>query len=68
MAGPVQTFRKIWSAVTGQNEPPAPEVVIHDPAAQQAHNLDDPFADDKVQARIADAIAATGNRKTKNSF
>jgi hypothetical protein len=68
MASPVQTVRNIWSAMTGHNEPAAPEVIIHDPTAQQAHNLDDPFADDKVQARIADAIAATGNRKTKNSY
>ena len=68
MAGPVQTLRKIWMAVTGQKEPAAPEVVIHDPAAQRAHNLDDPFFDDNVQTRIADVIASTGNKKTKNSY
>ena len=68
MTGPVQTFRNLWFAMTGQNEPAAPDVVIHDPAAQRAHDLDDPFFDDKVQTRIADVIASTGNKKTKNSY
>lgn len=72
MAGPAntmsQSFRKLWSVLNGQTEPAAPEVVVHDPAGQQAHNLDDPFYDDKVQSRIADVIAGTGNRKTKNSY
>jgi hypothetical protein len=68
MAGPVQTVRNLWSAVIGQSEPAAPDVVIHDPAAQRAHDLDDPFFDDKVQTRIADVIASTGNKKTKNSY
>jgi len=72
MSGPAnvmsQTVKNLWLAVTGRNEQAAPEVVIHDPAAQLAHNLDDPFIDDKVQTRIADVIAATGNRKTKNSY
>jgi hypothetical protein len=68
MAGPVQIVRRIWESVIGHNEPAAPQVVIHDPVAERAHDLDDPFADDKVQIRIADAIAATGNRKTKNSY
>ena len=68
MAGPVQTVRNLWFAVTGQSEPAAPDVVIHDPTAQRAHDLDDPFFDDKVQTRIADVIASTGNKKTKNSY
>ncbi len=72
MAGPVatkaQTIQKLWSLVNGRKVPPAPEVVIHDPAAQQAHDLDDPFFDAKVRARMAGVIAATGNRKCKNSF
>jgi len=62
-----QSFRNLWNTVTKQNEP-APEVVIHDPAARRAHDLDDAFFDDKVQTRMADVIASTGNKKTKNSY
>ena len=68
MAGPVETVRKIWLAATGQQEPAAPEVVIHDSSARKAHDLDDPFFDDNVQSRMAEFIAATGNRKTKNTY
>jgi hypothetical protein len=68
MAGSVQTLKKIWFAATGRQETAAPEVVIHDPSARKAHDLDDPFFDDNVQSRMAEFIAATGNRKTKNSY
>jgi hypothetical protein len=73
MAGQIhamsKTLRKIWSVVSGSAQPDdAPAVVVHDPAGQQAHNLDDPFFDDGVQGRIGDLIASTGNRKTKNSY
>lgn len=40
-----------------QPNPPAPEVVVHDPDASRPHNLDDPFIDEKVQSRIGDAIS-----------
>ncbi|HEY5166403.1 MAG TPA: hypothetical protein VII80_01200 [Pseudolabrys sp.] len=71
MAGSVQmmsqTVRKFWFAVTGQThsaaEKAAPVVVLHDPAAQRPHDLDDPFFDLKVQARIADVIASAGHKK-----
>lgn len=69
MAGPLQTMRKFWSSLTGRAEPmKPPQVLVHDPAAQRAHDLDDPFYDNEVQSRIADVIASTGNRKTKNSI
>jgi hypothetical protein len=68
MSGPVQTVRNLWLAVTGQSEPAAPAVILHDPAAQRAHDLDDPFFDEEVQTRMADVIAATGNRKCKDSY
>jgi hypothetical protein len=63
----MQTVRKFWSALR-QNEPAAPKVVVHDPSGQRAHDLDDPFYDDKVQSRIGGVIAGTGNRKTKDSY
>jgi hypothetical protein len=34
-----------------------PRVVLHDPAAQRAHDLDDPFFDGKVQTLMAEVIA-----------
>ena len=71
MAGPVHTMsqavRNVWSAVTGQTHsaraPAAPVVILYDPAAQRPHDLDDPFFDDKVQARMADVIACAGHKK-----
>ena len=68
MAGSVQTLKNFWLAATGQQEPAVPEVVIYDPAGQKAHDLDDPFFNDNVQSRMAEFIAATGNRKTKNTY
>jgi hypothetical protein len=71
MAGPVRTMlqavRFVLFAVTGQKhlsgEPAVPAVVLHDPATQRPHDLDDPFFDVKVQARIADVIAHTMQKK-----
>lgn len=67
MAGPVQMasriMRKFAAFVFGTDTPPAPAVIVHDPAAQRAHDLDDPFFDDKVQTRIGDVIAGTGPKK-----
>jgi len=72
MAGPIRTMlqaiRSVWSAFTGQKhsayEKASPAVVLHDPAARRPHDLDDPFFDVKVQARIADVIAHTGQKKS----
>ena len=41
-----------------------PQVVVHDPEASQAHNLDNLFFDKNVQERIGIAIA-TSMRKTE---
>ena len=68
MTGFGRTLRKLWSSVAGPEKPPAPEVVVFDQAAKAPHDLDDPFYDDKVQSRIGDVIAGTGNRKTKNTY
>ena len=62
-----QAVRKLWFAVTGQThlarETAVPPVVVHDPAARRPHDLDDPFFDLKVQARIASVIASAGHKK-----
>lgn len=68
MTGAVQTVRNLWLAATGRKAQALPEVMRFDPAARRPHNLDDPFFDENVQIRIAETIAATGNRKTKNGY
>ena len=67
MASLAHTIRHFWSAMTGQDsarEPAAPEVIVHDPGAERPHDLDDPFFDPKVQARMASVIA---NNAKKNN-
>jgi hypothetical protein len=66
MAAPAQVVWNLWSALTGHRETAAPEVVVYDRSTHAAHDLDDPFFDDNVQIRMAETIAATGNKKTKN--
>lgn len=59
-------MRRRWSAWTGADEPATPQhpqVIVHDPAAQGPHDLDDPFFDGEVQSRIADVIASAGQKK-----
>ena len=61
MRSMLQTIRLFWSAATGQKRPdrdaaPRP-AVLHDPAAQRPHDLDDPYFDPKVQRRVGDVIA-----------
>jgi hypothetical protein len=57
-----QAVRNCWLTVTGQKnsacETVTPAFALHDPAAQQPHDLDDPFFDWKVQARIGSVIAS----------
>ena len=70
MASPIHTMpqsvRSLWSVVTGHkhaaHKPAKPDVLVHDPAAQRPHDLDDPFFDLKVQARIANVIAQAGQK------
>ena len=58
-------LRDFWLSVTGQKHQreEMPEVIVHDPAAQRAHDLDDPFFDDKIQSRMADVIADAAQKK-----
>lgn len=57
----LQSIERFWSAATGQKHPDrevaAPDVVLHDPAGQRPHDLDDPFFEEDVQKRFADVIA-----------
>ena len=67
MAGLAQALRKFWAQLIGPGRQPprtpAPSVIVHDPAAQRAHDLDDPFFDEKVQTRMANVIAHAGEHK-----
>jgi len=51
----------MWSAVIRGNRAGTtdriPGVIVHDPDAQKAKNLDDPFLDAKAQDRVAELIA-----------
>ena len=61
-----QAVRDFWSTLTGNRTSAPetrPEVFLHDPAAQRPHDLDDAFFDPKVQARVAEVIAATAQKK-----
>jgi hypothetical protein len=40
-----------------------PDIIVHDPAAQRPHDLDDPFFDGAVQDRMGNAIADAGRKK-----
>jgi hypothetical protein len=67
MAFPVPTMsqavRNFWSAASRyKHSAPKPRAVLHDPAAQRAHDLDDPYFDEKVQMRIAKIIACAGHK------
>ncbi len=64
--GFTQALWNLWAQLIAPNEssaPQVPPVIVHDPAALRAHDLDDPFFDDKVQTRIGDAIAHAGHKK-----
>lgn len=55
-------FRTIWQklrdAVAGQPAPrEMPDAILHDPAKDGPHDLDDPFHDAKAQKRVGDVIA-----------
>ena len=51
-------MKKFWSKIFGKKEPavPAKGFVLHDPAAQRPHDLDDPYFDAKIQERLGKAI------------
>jgi hypothetical protein len=65
MVGLGRTLRELWAGLTGRGaaHPELPPVIVHDPAAQRAHDLDDPFVDDAVKSRIGDVIAHTAQQK-----
>ncbi len=66
MAGFTHAVRNFWARLIAPSEPTAPAappVIVHDPAAHKAHDLDDPFFDSKIQTRIGDVIAHAGQHQ-----
>ena len=55
---------KLRSLFTRQ--PALHEIVVHDPAAQEPHDLDDPFFDQEVQQRVASVIARGATRPPRD--
>jgi hypothetical protein len=69
MASLIQKIRGLWFAATGRRShdaAAASAVIVHDPAGQRPHDLDDPFFDAGVQSRIADVIAHNAAKKPRN--
>jgi hypothetical protein len=61
-------LRDLWARLIAPSEPKAaavPPVIVHDPEADKARDLDDPFFDKTVQTRIADVIAHAGQHPKK---
>lgn len=44
-----------------------PEVFLHDPAAAKPHDLDDPFADADVQAKVGKILAAQNKNRDSST-
>ena len=70
MAGPTRTMsqnvRDFWIAATAKKHPARkPAVILHDPAAKRAHDLDDPFFDRNAQLRAGNVIADAGHKHKK---
>ncbi|MDI1345193.1 MAG: hypothetical protein PSV22_13985 [Pseudolabrys sp.] len=61
-----QLMRGLWAAVAAPARSPslpADTVVVHDPAAERPHDLDDPYFDQRAQARMANVIAESAQKK-----
>jgi hypothetical protein len=43
--------------------PRGAEVIVHDPAAQKAQNLDDPFLDPETQRRVGKLIGDSSSQR-----
>lgn len=57
----------VISKVSGKTVEPKPDVIVHDPAAQGAQDLDDPFLDPKARERAGQLIARAAITPSKTS-
>lgn len=58
----LSAFQKWYGALIGPR-PARPDVIIHDPESSKPHDLDDPFFDPKVRARVGVVIASAARKK-----
>ena len=61
-------LRNLWARLIAPSDPkpaPVPPVVVVDPDADRAHDLDDPFFDRAIQTRMGDVIAHAGQHQKK---
>ena len=58
-----ETLNHLLSALARLKRKPAPEVIVHDPAADAPHDIDDPFFDQKVKDRVGAVISKSAARK-----
>ena len=56
-----RSARRLWST-TEAPALPASGTLLHDPAASEPHDLDDPFFDPKVQERVSGIIASSARK------
>jgi len=57
----LDSTQRVWSAVAararGRSSRRIQDVIVHDPAARQPKNLDDPLQDAAAQGRVGEIIA-----------
>jgi hypothetical protein len=57
----LDSTQRMWSAMTGRTGKRSADriqdVIVHDPAAQEPKNLDNPLHDAAAQGRVGDMIA-----------
>lgn len=61
-------LRNLWQrliAPAAPKPPQMPPVIVVDPEADKAHDLDDPFFDRAIQTRMGDVIAHAGKHQKK---
>ncbi len=63
-SGWLSKLRKSWRG-RGVKAPAAGDVILHDPARHRPHDLDDPFFDASVQARMGETIARAATSTDK---
>jgi hypothetical protein len=61
MATSSSLLKRVWRAFFGSK--PHAEVLLHDPKGSQAHDLDDPLFEKKLQERIGKAIADAAQKR-----
>jgi hypothetical protein len=67
MSGFARAFWRLWSAVFRRKPLRLPDVILHDPDALKAQDLDDPLRDPAARGRIGEAIGDQSKRAKPTS-